>query len=486
MGKTVGYAPNLIDAFGGRGSSSKSHQWVAGFGGVRLPFVKLLLKNREIPLIDSARYDPTIYGTGKMGIENPLFLISFVYDVSSFITGSNLLTIKILDPGFSFLENLLLERAREIDLVGFSFSFGWKGVDDSFFRRACSVPLVILNTDFEVVPNRGVYITLHCIDQSSSLFTGSEYASWPETDTIDAVIKSVVKKYEPRLEVEVTSTATQVGEQKNMEGDSPGEYIKNLLRRASPVGGKTIYSSLVECPSSTGGKARLIFKELGGIMQPIEQYTFGRERQGEMLAFQATMNDRSLALQSGGRRSVSSVDPQTKELATQEHTSDEISEHHGPRKTIETPKTPTSHVESPESLELTTEKAKGDIQVIDWVAWEGTATVMGNTALRPFTTIYITILANSPTGQEVNLAKANDIYDMASGIWMIKAVTHQISSGTFITLLELVRNAGLKGKGKGGAPIPIKFQTVKEGAEGVQSRVLPLINEDSFNPELWE
>lgn len=481
------YNPNVADAFGGRGSSSKSHQWAPGFGGTRYPFARLRFKGQEIPLLDNAR----VYGAGwhderLVGVENPLYFISMVHQIESFVGGSNTLTIKILDPGFDYLENLLLEKAREIELFGFSIHYGYKGVDDSFFRTASTVPLVILNLDFEVVPNVGVYMTLHCVDQSAGLFEGSHYASWPETDTISRVIRSTLSKYHPEVDLKIDSTSQQVGELRNMEGMSAGQYIKMLLEHASPTGGKTpIYRTLVTSPTSSTGRATITIGELR-VTRPVASYTFGRERQGEMIAFQATMNDRSMALLSGGRTTVSTIDSIEKTVATQEMLQTQDGETHGPRRAVDTPATPTNHQENPQSLSLAKSKAEGLRAVADMVMWEGTATVMGDTSLKPFDTIYVTILKNAPTGSQVQLAKANDVYWMASGVWTIKSVTHQIEAGTFVSLLELFRNGGYKGKGKGGTTLPLSFQTVKKGGDGVISRVQPLVNEDSFNADLWE
>ena len=112
---------------------------------------------------------------------------------------------------------------------------------------------------------------------------------------------------------------------------------------------------------------------------------------------------------------------------------------------------------------------------------------MGNTELTVFDQIAITVLKNAPTGSEVNLSSANEVHWMSSGHWTIISVTNQIEAGTFISLLELFRNAGYKGKGiTVGAKIPLTFQTVKTGAKGIISRVQPLENEDSFTAEAWE
>ena len=480
------YRVNEVDAHGGRGSTSQSHQNATMYGGVRYPFVRLRFKNREIPLLDNARYQKAGFRRGNIPVENPLFLDNIVHEIQAFVMGSNTLTLKILDPGFDYLETVLLEQARELELFGFTLHYGYKGVDDSFYRDATTVPFLILNLDFEVIPNRGVYITLHCVDQSNKLFEGSHYGSYPETDTISTVIGKVIKKYHRGINYKITPTSIQVGELRRMEGQSAGHYIKTLLEHASPAGGKSpLYKTVMTPPTSSSGRATLSIGELK-ITRPVASYTFGRERQGEMLAFSANMNDRSLAMLSGGRTTVSSIDSLVKTVVTQELLQTEDKETHGPRRAVETPSTPTNHQESPQSLDHAKEKAKGLRTEVDMVMWEGTATLMGDTSLQPFDTIYVTILKNAPTGSEVQLAKANDVYWMASGVWTIKSVTHQIESGTFVSLLELFRNGGYVGKGKGGTPLPLSFQTVRKAGRGVISRVQPLENDDSFNAESWE
>lgn len=468
-----GFSPNFYDAIGLRGSASKSHAYAQFYGGVRMPFVRLKFQGQEIPLIDNAKQN----AKGTEAVENPLFLVDMVHTIEATMAGSNSLMIRIFDPGYTYLEDILVKRASEIQFNGFSIHYGWKGVDDAWSGGRDTVPLYVLNTEFDVDPFRGAIVTLHCVDQSHDLFVGSHYDSWPETDTIDQVIGKVLSKYHPRLDYSITPMKTQVGNLRHMEGQSAGSYIADLLEHAAPRdGSQPVFTVRVGHPRNAKGRS-LLEIGAGTIRKPVETYTFGRERQGEMLSFRAVVNDRAQLLLAGGRTTVSATDPESKTQFNEEHSLKDDNATSGPKRSITTPTMPTDNTPSPVDAEKATNANNGQRALVDSVMWEGNATLMGDTKLQPYDTIYVGILTNPPTGSEVTNATANNLHRMTSGIWTILSVTNQIEAGTFITRLELFRSGGFRGVGSDGTPSPLAFSTVKKiGGKGVWSRVQPLDN----------
>jgi len=458
--------------------------------GVRHPFVTLRLQDIEIPLLDAKRasVDPTYAGTGPLNVQ-PLFLDSLQHEVKTMNTGSNLLSLRVLDPSFDYLDSLIFTKIKELNFNGLTVQYGWRGRDDGFVTSTAPINLYLHEIGVEVFPNRGTMVTLTCTDLSAELFSGSHHLSFKEDDRISDVIGEAIRKILPRLEFNIDPITTPVGALKNMEGASLGRYILSLLESSAPsTGGQPLFTVTIDPPESADGRSLLRIKSYKP--EAAERtYVYGRSRDGEMLSFTPSINLRAMARLAGGRATAVSIDPVTKTWIRDESTMRE-DRTVGPKRSVATPQTPTDNLECPMSPAAAKAIVEGSRANADQTMWEGSATVMGDVGLRPYKPIKIIVLKNDPTASgEVTHADANAIHWASSGVWTPYVVTHQIEDGVFHTLLTMYRNAGFVGEGTDGVPLDRGlFDTADLDVSGKAiSRVTPLSNPDQLtgNAGVW-
>jgi hypothetical protein len=466
----------LLD-FAAAHSTYKSYMDV----GVRHPYVTIKFKNYEIPLLDAKKgvTDPGNPDSGNY--VQPLFLDSFQHQVAATTAGANYMILRILDPSFDYLTDLIFTEIRELDYKGLTVEYGWRGKDDGYFTSAPPIAFYIDDVGIEVFPNRGTMVTLNVVDQSNELFVGSHNASFKDDTPISTVIEQVVRKFAPRMDVEIEPMLTKVGVFKNMEGSSAGQYIKALLQVAAPVtGAAPLFAALMKPPRAASGRSILHIRTVDP-KKPQRTYVFGRDKEGEMLAFTPSINLRAMSKIAGSRASAVAIDPLTKSWIRTESTQRE-DKTAGPKRSVETPQVPTENQESPLPKEMAENASKGARANADTAMWQATATIMGDVGLQPYDTIEIIVLKNPPTGQEVDLASKNAIHWATSGIWTIQQIDHQIEGGQFHSRLTLFRNGGFVGAGEDGTPVSFAFDTGQKNlfTGKFVSRVTPLENRDQL------
>jgi hypothetical protein len=459
--------------------------------GIRHPFVTVKFQDVEIPLLDTKRgvTDPGNELSGRY--VQPLFLDSFQHVIRAEGGGGNQVLLRILDPSFDYLEDLLFKYLKTDKDAQLTIEYGYRGKDDGHFTAVPPIPFFINAINLEVFPNRGTLITLDCVDQAIDLHVGSHNASFAEDTPISEVIERCIRKFAPSLDTQIEKILTPVGELNKMEGANVADYIKALLNVAETVTGAIpLFVATIEPPRTASGKAVFTIKSLAP-KGPKKTYVFGREKDGEMLEFKPSMNLRAMSLTGASRATSVSIDPLTKTWIRDESTQSE-DRTAGPNRAVKTPQTPTENTESPLPPKLTKAANKGSRANSDSVQWQATATLMGDVSLTAYDEIKVIVLKNPPTAgdTEVTNASKNAIHWTSSGVWTIFEVAHHIEGGQFHTRLQMFRNAGFRGSGKDGTPAPFTFDTVDKNlfTGAVKSRVTPLQNRDQLTSSggVWQ
>lgn len=448
-----------------------------GWGTLRTPFVTLRFGGFEIPLLDAASYaadDPT-----RPIVPSALLLVDFVYSLSTRIGVGNNVMITMLDPQWDYLERLVSEAGGEGNRKLFSFSFGWRGMDDDKLGQQ-GVTFFLNGIDITTQPFQGARITLRGTDQGIKLCTRAESRSFAPTTPISQVIKQVIES-DPSLEGEIDEIPTPVGPDLNrMENRTPMEYIRTLLSVSKSSLGSNTFAWVIR-PSAITGKTKIIITEANSsvIKQATHSYIYGRDRDGEMFSYTPHMDGALILALGGGRSSGIGIDPRTKTITKVQSTQNEDPKSEAKR-VHQTPEVDTKIHEIPfRSLDQIEGFVRGQRSRIDLHAYSASATVLGNIGLQPLDFINILMMKNDPIGNVTGL-DSNSLYQFGSGTYRIDQVEHLISGGTFRTNLTLFKNSGFVGEGEEGQPIPITFSTPRRDDFGnVVAEVRPLRTLDS-------
>lgn len=429
-----------------------------GRGTLRTPFVTLKFAEFEIPLLDAAAYskdDPS-----QPIAPATLLLTSFNYTLSARMGIGNSVSITMLDPNWDYLERLASESGGEGNRKLFSFSFGWRGIDDQRLGLQ-GISFFLENIEIDISdPFKGAHITLRGIDQGIRLTSTPKSTTFLPATPISTVIKQVIEEADPSLEAEVDPIPTPVGDGSNrMENRTPMQYIRHLLDISKDAFGGNTFVWLIR-PSSVAGRTKVVITSAMASLNkvPVRRYVYGRDRFGEMLSYRPKLEGAILLALGGGRATGIGIDPRTKTIVKVTSTQNEDPKLE-PKRVHQTPTEDTKIHEVPwGSLDQIEGFVRGQRAKVDYFGYYAEAVVLGDISIQPFDQVEVLVLKTSPGGG-VSRADANSVYNFASGIFRVESVEHVITAGTFQTNLTLFKNSGFVGEGEEGQHVSSYFKS---------------------------
>jgi hypothetical protein len=238
-----------------------------------VPFVDLYIRDKQIPLLDTQA--------------GGYLLKSFTYTMRTGTIG-NIVQIELIDPEWTRFESLIITNVAErrfADRPKFSFQFGWRGVDT--VKGQPYIQMSVLSWTMTLMPFGGSIIKLIGITDGVELSLHSMYKGFSEDTLISDAIIALCNDLHVVCKVDPTSTT--VGLDNLMNGLTPTEYIKLLLKKAVSSSTKLsdmVMSTLVLPDGRTG----IRISSLDPLTSDIKSFTVSRERDGECISFQPKYN----------------------------------------------------------------------------------------------------------------------------------------------------------------------------------------------------
>jgi hypothetical protein len=450
-------------------------------GGVQpnTPFVSLFLSNRagvaeELPLLDAKRTIGSDVNDSTSG--TALYLLSFSYNRTNKIALANDVTIRILDPNYDYLTSKLF-RDGQSTREQFFFNYGWRGIDD-MAQGYRQIPFYIWDLSIHVDPLRGSEVELRGMDVASANLSKHPITTFvgAETDITDAIRKVVGIASGNTVDLVMERMNKPVGERHNRcENMTALAYIQSLLKYAVSNTGQSEFIAYVSASRAQGRISYHI--EPIGTLQPLKKtYIYGRDRTGEMMSLDVTMNDQTLALLGGTNVTASYVNPKTKKAEYVTSTQSE-SPADGERYPTRTSQKPEVNGNSPLSREETEGEAKSTRAMVSRGGWNASATVRGDTKLVPRDKVGVIVLKSDPSGVNQGVTQ-QDIHKFPSGVYRIWEITDTITGGAFTTSLVMTRNSAYDGHGEDTNNYIREDLIPKSRPETVEAEITALENPD--------
>lgn len=442
-----------------------------GQGNLRIPFVDLFILGTRIPLLDSGRDvpGPPLPGQNRVvqAVEKPLLLVDFRYYLKSKIGAANNVSMTIIDPNWDYLENLMMANLKARG--EFTFEYGWR--QDSNVRQGARISGLLLRSyTVTYLPFQGARIQIDAVDKTVQMSFERLTRAFGVTQKISSIIRSLISEVDG-VECDVEEMEQVVGPEHNrMENQTRIEYIMHLLEvaKSQSTSGADFIAKVIPA-----GPTSVVLKIFSDIVQNSASKTFivGRERQGRMIDFSPSVLGSVLLSMGGGKAIATGVDGKTKNIVKVTTTdNDDLTTH--PERVNPTPNEAQAVYELPLTRPSDIEGfVKGMRGRIDKVAFNATATLLGDTSMEPFKHINIVVLKSNVPGQATRVSDKDVVH--VSGYYRIKTVEHIIQPGMFRTLITLYRESGFAGAGKAGKQIPISFD-IQDETDLVRKIVNPL------------
>lgn len=446
----------------GKLRSRQPTEIVGGGGGVGLqnpmfPFVEFYLGSSEtaIPVLDRGPV-PVQPGERRHQGTHSLLLKQMTYSVSTSTSG-NALTLTLLDPQWTFLEEQLLRHRRDL-----YFRFGWRSAQDVIASPKQGLDVWSWEPTFK--PFQGVTIKIHARDRGFTLTNKPSPLPAVSKDTLvsDAIRQIITAATENVLVDIPIPTVNTVGDL-NIAGNRTAQaWVQDLLKHAIGPDGQNLYRIQVEPHSTTNGVTKITVAPLNREKDRVSaSYVMGRERAGEMLDFQPKYNGNAVLALGGRFYEGNWMDPKTKTLRTYRSARTE-SEILAPRTDYPTREVSRAHEFPFSTKEEVAGVVAGQRVWADYMTINGNATVQGHPGLKPGQLIEVLMIRGGRAAQR-SLTPA-DLHG-TSGFYYIFDVEHTLTPGSFKTSLNLQRIANYFGTASEGKPVDAA-RAVVSGAVG--------------------